>query len=106
MKPDNELRKDFGIACLFPDSFNPSCGKAGMLIEENGQYKSTEVEAAFQGYRMGVRSTESKLERANPERYIATGFITRVRDVLNDQEAIITPSICRAVLWVAKGTPV
>lgn len=103
---DEELRKIFEIACLFPDSFNPSCGEANMLVRLQGEYKSREVEAAFQGYKMGVRSTESKLERANPERYITPGFITRVLTVLDDNEAVITPNICKAVLWVAKSTPV
>lgn len=106
MKTDKELRKSFEIACLFPDSFNPSCGKANMLVMLFDEYKSREVEAAFQGYKMGVRSTESKLERANPDRYIANGFITEVLSILDDSEAVITPEICKAVLQVAKTTPV
>lgn len=103
---DEDLRKSFELACLFPDSFNPSCGKANMLVKLFDKYKSKEVEAAFQGYKMGVRSTESKLERANPERYISNGFITQVKTVLDDTEAVVTPNMCKAVLWVAKSTPI
>lgn len=103
---DEDLRKRFELACLFPNSFNPSCGKANMLVKLFDKYKSKEVEAAFQGYKMGVRSTESKLERANPERYISNGFITQVLTILDDDETIVTPEICKAVLQVAKSTPV
>lgn len=100
----DRLRKEFELAMLFPNNVDPPCGKANCLIHDGSQYRDRYMEGAFQGFKLGVKSTESQLSRFDEGRNIGPGFMTKLKEELGNDNTV-TPAVIRAVLKTAAFFP-
>ncbi len=95
------LQKDFELACLFRSDMFPGCFETN----EKGGYTHIKVANIFEGYIMGINSTNNKLARCDAKRYVSAAmlleFTKRHSDPNNNYSTLIN-----CALDVAKDFPV